>query len=91
MNLIDYYYRGFKNYRNETQNSKACQKERRTLRKLGLEFDQFTVKKYLCTINEDWIVEIEKGLEFVEKAVQEERQFIRVNGETVPIEKAKKV
>ena len=91
MNLIDYYYRGFKNYRNITGNSKACQKERRTLRKLGLEFDHFTVKKYLCTINEDWIIEIEKGLEFVEKAVQEERQFIRVNGEIVPIEKAKKV
>lgn len=91
MNLIDYYYRGFKSYRNETLNSKACQKDRRTLRKLGLEFDHFTVKKYLCTINEDWIREIEKGLEFVEKAVQEERQFIRVNGEVVPIEKAKKV
>ena len=91
MNLIDYYYRGFKNYRNETLNSKACQKERRILRKLGLEFDHFTVKKYLCTINDDWIIEIEKGLEFVEKAVQEERQFIRVNGEVVPIEKAKKV
>ena len=91
MNLIDYYYRGFKSYRNETLNSKACAKDRRTLRKLGLEFDKFTVKKYLCTINEDWIVEIEKGLEFVEKAVAEERQFIRVNGEVVPIEKAKKV
>lgn len=91
MNLIDYYYRGFKSYRNETLNSKACQKDRRTLRKLGVEFDKFTVKKYLCTINEDWIREIEKGLEFVEKAVQEERQFIRVNGEVVPIEKAKKV
>ena len=91
MNLIDYYYRGFKSYRVETQNSKACQKERRILRKLDLEFDHFQVKKYLCTINEDWIIEIEKGLEFVEKAVQEERQFIRVNGEVVPIEKAKKV
>ena len=91
MNLIDYYYRGFKSYRNETQNSKACQKDRRTLRKLGLEFDHFQVKKYLCTINEDWIIEIEKGLEFVTKAVQEERQFIRVNGEVVPIEKAKRV
>ena len=91
MNLIDYYYRGFKSYRSETLNSKACQKDRRTLRKLGLEFDHFTVKKYLCTINEDWIIEIEKGLEFVTKAVQEERQFIRVNGEVVPIEKAKRV
>ena len=91
MNLIDYYYRGFKSYRSETQNSKACQKDRRTLRKLGVEFDHFQVKKYLCTINEDWIIEIEKGLEFVTKAVQEERQFIRVNGEVVPIEKAKKV
>ena len=47
--------------------------------------------KYLCKINEDWVKAIEEGLEFVEKAVAEERQFIRTNGEVVPIEKVKKV
>lgn len=91
MNLLDFYYRAFKEYRLETENNKSCIRDRNIFARHDLEFDHFKVTKYLCTINSDWIEAIEKGLEFVEKAVQEERQFIRVNGEVVPIEKAKKV
>ena len=91
MNKLDFYYRGFKDYRKQTQDVSACEKERKNLKKSGLEFDLFETTKYLCTIDEDWVSEIEKGLVFIEKAVKEERQFIRTEGETVPIEKAKKV
>ena len=91
MNKLDFYYRGFKNYREQTLDVSACEKERKNLKKSGLEFDLFETIKYLCTIDEDWVSEIEKGLVFIEKAVKEERQFIRTEGETVPIEKAKKV
>ena len=91
MNLLDFYYRAFKVYRFETENNRSCVRDRNIYFRNSLEFDHFKVTKYLCTINSDWIEAIEKGLEFVEKAVQEERQFIRVNGEVVPIEKAKKV
>lgn len=91
MNLLDFYYRAFKEYRFETEKNKSCIRDRNIFARHDLEFDYFKVTKYLCTINNDWIEAIEKGLEFVEKAVQEERQFIRVNGEVVPIEKAKKV
>ena len=91
MNLLDFYYRAFKVYRAETENNRSCVRDRNIFSRHDLEFDHFKVTKYLCTINSDWIEAIEKGLEFVEKAVQEERQFIRVNGEVVPIEKAKKV
>jgi len=89
MDKLDYLYRGFKHYRNQTEDN-SCKRERRTIKKTNVEFDKFTVKKYRCTINDDWIIEIEKGLVFIEKAVAEERQFIRTDGETVPIEKAKK-
>ncbi len=91
MSILDIYYRGFKDFRSNTQEDKNCEKDRRIFKKSGVEFDKLTITKYLCTINDDWIIEIEKGLEFVEKAVKEERQFITVNGEIVPIEKAKKV
>ena len=91
MNLLDFYYRAFKEYRSETENNKSCIRDRGTYSRHDLEFDHFKVTKYLCTINSDWIEAIEKGLVYVEKAVQEERQFIRVNGDVVPIEKAKKV
>ena len=91
MNKLDFYYRGFKDYRKQTADVAACEKERKNLKKSGLEFDLFETIKYLCTIDEDWVSEIETGLVFIEKAVKEERQFIRTEGETVPIEKAKKV
>ena len=90
MNQQDYIYRGFKHYRLQTEDN-SCKRERKLLRKSNLEIDKLTVKKYLCTIDDDWIIAIEDGLVFVEKAIAEERQFIRTNGETVPIEKAKKV
>ena len=44
-----------------------------------------------CTIDEDWVNAIEAGLVHIEKAIKEERQFIRSNGEVVPIEKVKHV
>ena len=90
MNQQDYIYRGFKNYRLQTEDN-SCKRERRLLKKSNLEIDKLTVRKYLCTIDDDWIIAIEDGLVFVEKAIAEERQFIRTDGETVPIEKAKKV
>lgn len=91
MAKLDVYHRAFINYRGETKNNKACVTERRIIKKLNDEFDVFKVKKFLCSIDDEWIQKIEKGLEFVEKAVAENRQFIQVNGEVVPIEKAKKV
>ena len=91
MSKLDVYYRGFKNYRKETKKYAECKKERTDLKESNVELDILNSTKFICSIDEDWIIEIEKGLEFVEKAVAEERQFIRVNGEIVPIEKVKKV
>ena len=67
MNKLDFYYRGFKDYRKQTLDVAACEKERKNLKKSGLEFDLFETIKYLCTIDEDWVSEIEKGLVFIEK------------------------
>ncbi len=50
-----------------------------------------TVTQTTVQADEDWIEAIEKGLGFVGKALEEERRFIRVNGEVLPIEKIKKV
>ena len=91
MKLIDYYYKAFKDYRTETQKNKSCVHDRQAFIKSNESFDKLVVTKYLCKIEEDWISEIEKGLVFVENAVKAERQFIRTNGEVVPIEKVKKV
>ena len=44
----------------------------------------------VCHIEQDWVEAIEKGLPFFEKAIKEERQFIRNDGEVLPIEKIRK-
>ena len=91
MSRIDNYYRGFKDYRRQTVNSSNCIKDRKRIAESNVELDRLEAMKYLCTIEEDWIAAIEEGLVYVEKAVAEERQFIRVNGEVVPIEKVRKI
>ena len=82
-------YRAYKKYR-EITNDNSCQREIRSIAKPS-EGDVLEIKRYKCIIEEDWIDEIEKGLVFVEKALAEERQFITAEGNTVPIEKVKKV
>ena len=91
MNILDIYYRAFKDYRKETVNNTLCEKDRKTLTQSNTDADKLNTTKYLCIIDNKWVKKIEEGLEFVEKAVQEERQFIRVNGEVVPIEKVKRI
>lgn len=91
MNILDIYYRAFKEYRKETFNSTLCEKDRKMLKQANTDADKLNTTKYLCIIDNEWVKAVEEGLEFVEKAVLEERQFIRVNGEVVPIEKVKHI
>ena len=53
--------------------------------------DKLEVVRYRCTIDEEWINQIDIGLDAIAKAIAEERQFILSNGEIVPIEKIKHV
>lgn len=91
MSMLDTYYRGFLDYRKITENDKTTKKDRKDIAKSEHTLMKFLITKYQVTIDESWVIEIERGLEYVEKAVKEERQFIRTNGEIVPIEKVKKV
>ena len=91
MRRLDCYYRGFKDYRRATADRTGCMKDRKRIADSNREQDKLESIKYLCKIKEDWVAAIEEGLVYVEKAVAEERQFIRTNGEVVPIEKVKKI
>ena len=91
MTLLDVYHRAFKSYRRETSDNTNCEKDRKALFPSEIAEDKLESVKYLCNIEEDWVKAIENGLEFVEKAVAEERQFIRSNGEVVPIEKVRRI
>lgn len=90
MNRLDVYYRALREYRDVTA-VRHCEDFRNAISGANTENDELTVSRHVCTVETDWMDTIEKGLEFVEKAIREERQFIYSNGEVVPIEKVKHV
>ena len=91
MKQLDVYYRALLNYRAQTLENRDCAAQRNAITKVNTESDKIVLTRKICTVQEDWVDAIEKGLEFIEKAIKEDRQFIRSNGEVVPIEKVKHV
>jgi len=91
MNSLHAYYRALLDYRKTTVNSRECTAQRSATAKAGANDDKVTLKRHICTVRTDWIEAIEEGLVHVDKAIREERQFIRSNGEVVDIEKVKNV
>ena len=91
MNQLDIYYRALLDYRKQTVQDHACSSLRGAIAAADTEQDRVSIIRSTCTIDEDWVEAIEKGLVHVEKAIKEERQFIRSNGEIIPIEKVKHV
>lgn len=91
MNQLDILYRAFLDYRKSTLEDDSCVKMRHAIMRAAADRDKVESQRSICTIEEDWVCAIEKGLPFVEKAIREERQFIRQRGEVVPIEKVRRV
>ena len=84
-------YRAIIDYRKVTGPDSDLKRDRKTFKTLDQEQEFFESIKINCTIDEDWVEFIESKIEYVTKAVNEERQFIETIGEVVPIEKVKKV
>ena len=91
MNYLDIYYRALIDYRRNTGDFRECMNQRDAVAKANAQGDSITVTKNVCTVDTDWVEAIEQGLVHVEKAIREERQFIRSNGEVIDIEKVKNV
>lgn len=91
MNQLDRFYRALTDYRKLTVGDYDCDRFRDSIASANAQDDVVELNRKICKVEHDWIDEIEKGLNFIEKAIREERQFIRSNGEVVPIEKVKRV
>ena len=91
MNQLDVYYRALIDYRAQTLERRECITQRNAVVKADTANDKLTLKRMICTVDTDWVDAIEAGLIHIEKAIKEERQFIRSNGEVIPIEKVKHV
>ena len=91
MGNLDTLYRAFTDFRRTTSDNHDCALQRHIVAGADSNNDFVETVKYTCHIEEDWVKAIEEGMVHVEKAIAEERQFIRNNGEVVPIEKVKRV
>ena len=91
MDQLDVYYRALLDYKNAINANKDCLKLNNVFLSADADSDKLVVTRAFCTIDEEWVTEIEKGLVFIEKAIKEDRQFILSQGEVIPIEKVKAV
>ena len=91
MKQLDVYYRALLQYRALTLQNRDCTMQRKAFAQANTSADRMTITRMICTVEEEWLDEIEKGLIFIEKAIKEERQFIYSNGEVEPIEKVKSI
>lgn len=91
MHELDIYYRALKQLRQSTATHDKSRRFTDAVKRAPKKEDALCAQRTVCHIEEDWVEFIETHLPYVEKAIKEERQFIRREGETVDIGKAKKV
>ena len=91
MNEWNVFFRAFHNYKKKTSEEKNIKRFCEFIANAPTDEDNLETIRTYCIIEEDWIKIIEEGMVYVEKAIREERQFIRKQGEVVPIEKLKHV
>ena len=91
MTSLDTFYRAFKAYKDVTTVDVTLGRVKKVMQNKNDSVTQnLTVYVSTCTIEEDWVKRVEDGIEFIAKAIKEERQFIRNDGEILPIEKVRK-
>lgn len=91
MSVSDILFRAFAEYRKTTQTNRDCERRVKEIARTGAASDCLETVRTECVIENDWIDAIEEGLVHIGKAIAQERQFIRSNGEVVDIEKVKNV
>lgn len=91
MNERDVFFRAFHEFKKSIQTEKSINRLCDYLLNAQTDDDNLETERTYCIIEEDWIKIIEEGMVYVEKAIKEERQFIRKQGEVVPIEKLRHV
>lgn len=88
---LDLYHRAFKAYKRELGGDIRQDKLHDAICRAAMSRERMKSVRFSCKIDSDWIEAIEKHLIYIEKAILENRQFILQQGETHPIEKAKRV
>lgn len=88
---LDIQHRGLWAYRQLTRQDEDCRGLNLALETAPGGTAQVDTVLSDCEVHTDWIEKIQEALPFLENAVHQNRQFILRQGETVPLEKAKRV
>ncbi len=90
MEEMNVFYRAFNEYKKLVQDKDSLDLVSMLKQSLSIE-DSLKTIEYNIDIELDWVEKIEEGTNFLEKAIREDRQFIREYGEVVPVEMVKSV
>lgn len=91
MTTNDTFYLAYERYKKELQDNRDVHLFRKGVNSRKSPDDYLSMIVVECEIDEEWIATIEKGLHYISKAIKEDRQFIRNEGEVLPIEKIRRV
>lgn len=89
--ILDIIHRGYAAYLEEAEKAEVTGKIRRDYLRSDGKGEKCDTILSTCEIQTDWIEHIESALPMIERAIRENRQFILREGDTVPIEKARRV
>lgn len=92
MENLDLFYRALEKYKKDLELDPETGRFLKVAKRYNTpEAEQLNILYSTVEIEEDWVNAIEHGLPYIEKAIKEDRQFIRTDGDIVPIEKVKKI
>lgn len=91
MNEQDRLYRLIKDIRGQLAACPDAVRLANALAAEGSDADGYRLRLAHCTLKRDWLEAIEHGLPYVERALEEERRFLRSRREVVRIDRAKRV
>ena len=91
MTQLDIFYRSYENYKKELLGNREDHIVKKAAYSKNKPLDFVSKVNVECRINDDWISAIEKCIPYLEKCIKEDRQFIKNEGEVLPIEKIRRV
>ncbi len=90
-NMLNAIHSGYIAFRDEIKNDPEYQKFILGILRTDKTHDTSDTAHTSCEVEYNWIEHIEKALPYIDRAVKENRQFILREGETLPIEKIRRV
>ena len=91
MTQLEIFNWAYSNYKKEFENNRDDYLFKKGINSKKYPHNSIRMIEVKCEIEEDWILAIEKGLIYIAKAIKEDRQFIRNDGDVLPIEKIRRV